>query len=183
MIDPAGAYHCPCAGSDRTRSAAEGRAAIERLEPMRATSPIFEAPAWLDLRPSMPADAADSNDDDALASGPVPFRDAARLDQPTSTADAERGGTATAPTDASRRLYALGVRVARRRSPQASTAVDAPAIISDHIPQTAAALHAQPIEREIPLVDQGVRFADQLAELSPPARRAAPRFDDLFQRD
>ncbi len=183
MIDPAGAYHCHCAGSDGTRSVAEGRAAIERLEPTRATSPIFEAPAWLDLRPSMPVDGADSSDDDLFATGPVAFRDAAHLDQATPTADGERGGTATSSTDASRRLYALGVRVARRRSPQASPAVDAPAIISDHIPQTAVALHAQPIEREIPLADQRPRFADQLAEVSAPVQRATPQFDDLFRRD
>lgn len=182
MIDPAGAYHCPCAGSDGTRSVAEGRTAIERLEPMRATSPIFEAPAWLDLRPIMPTDGADSSDD-APAAGPVPFRDAARLDQPTPGADAARSSATTSSTDASRRLYALGVRVARRRSPQTSPTVDAPAIIRDHIPPTAAALHAQPIEREIPLVDQHVRFADQLAEQSPPVQRATARFDDLFRRD
>ncbi len=182
MIDPAGAYHCSCAGSDGSRSVAEGRMAIERLEPLRATSPIFEAPAWLDLRPSEPLDAADSADDDAGEAAPKAFRDAARLDQTTPTTDAERSGATASQTDASRRLYALGVRTARKRSPPAH-AVDAPAIISEHIPQTASALHAQPIEREIPLADRGTPFADQLAALEPPAKRPTPKFDDLLQRD
>jgi len=183
MIDPAGAYHCSCAGSDGNRSVAEGRVAIERLEPMRAMSPIFEAPAWLDLRPSEPLDAADSADDDKVATGPVAFRDAARFDQTPGTSDSERGGVPASQTDASRRLYALGVRTARRRSPHASQAVDASSVISEHIPQTTAALHAQPIEREIPLADQTSPFADQLAALTPPAKRAATKFDDLFRRD
>jgi hypothetical protein len=54
MIDPAGAYHCVCAGADAERSAAEGRAAVVALEPMRASAPIIEAPARLDLRPTPP---------------------------------------------------------------------------------------------------------------------------------
>ena len=60
MIDPAGAYHCSCAGADAGRSVADGRAAIARMEPARALAPIFEAPPWLDLRPSTVAPEDDA---------------------------------------------------------------------------------------------------------------------------
>ncbi len=183
MIDPAGAYHCSCAGSDASRSVADGRAAISRLEPNRATAPIFEAPAWLDLRPSAPPDTPESVDDPTVAAGPVPFRDAARLEHTPLAADAERAETPTGQSDASRRMYALGVRTARKRSPLASPAMDAAAVINDHIPQTASALHATPIEREVPLADQHPGFADQLVNLAQPARRSTPRLDDLLRRD
>jgi hypothetical protein len=53
MIDPVGAYRCVCAGADSAPSVAEGRLAITSLEPARATSSIFDTPAWLDLRPTV----------------------------------------------------------------------------------------------------------------------------------
>ncbi len=72
MIDPVGAYRCVCAGSDSAPSVAEGRVAIARLEPARATSSIFEAPAWLDLRPTeLPVATAVTVVTDHVESSPV----------------------------------------------------------------------------------------------------------------
>lgn len=179
MIDPAGAYHCACAGGDGVRTVAEGRLAIERLEPTRASSPIFEAPAWLDLRPTDPPSDADPG-----AAGPVPIRQDARLESSSPSGDAERASTpAPQQTDAVRRMYALGVRTARRRSPQSLPAADAPSVMEAHIPPTSASLHAQPIEREIPMLDPNAGVSDRLAELLPLPVRRAPTLDDLLRRD
>lgn len=182
MIDPAGAYHCACAGSDGERSVAEGRTAIERLEPARAGAQIFEAPPWLDLRPSMPS--SETIDDSATPETPVAFGDAARID--AITPGGERSTTTAQPvqTDAARRMYALGVRTARKRAPHAQSGTDRAAPAPDpHVPPTSPSLRAQPIDREIPLAEPHESFADLIADIAPPPVRRAPSADDLFRRD
>ncbi len=182
MIDPAGAYHCACTGSDGERSAAEGRTAIERLEPARAGAQIFEAPPWLDLRPTMPS--SETMDESAAPEPPVAFGDAARID--AITPGGERSPTTAQPaqTDAARRMYALGVRTARKRAPQAPSGSDRTAPAPDpHVPPTSPSLRAQPIDREVPLADPRESFADLIADIAPPPVRRAPSVDDLFRRD
>ncbi|MDZ7631873.1 MAG: hypothetical protein U5K74_11160 [Gemmatimonadaceae bacterium] len=182
MIDPAGAYHCACAGSDGVRTVAEGRAAIARQEPSRATAPIFEPPIWLDLRPSEPTEDASESDALNTDGAPVSFSDAARLESVAPSGETESTGQAAPQSDAARRMYALGVRQARRRSPQASPPPDSASVMAEHIPPTAPSLHAQPIEREVRLADTADTIADRLAQIAPPVRRA-PSLDDLLRRD
>ena len=185
MIDPAGAYRCVCAGSDGERPVAEGRDAIEKLEPTRAAAPIFEAPPWLDLRPTPQAPDVESTDG-AL---PVPetgsFGDALRFDE-AALAQSERNTPAsTSPqSDAARRMYSLGVRTARKRAPQATASADADAAERDaHVPPTSPSLRAQPIDREIPLHEPHESLADFLRDVAPPPMRRAPGIDDLLRRD
>ena len=183
MIDPAGAYHCVCAGSDGDRSVAEGRAAIEKLEPARASSQIFEAPPWLDLRPTPSADDIETVGDGAPARTGS-FGDAARID--TATTHGGRNAPAnTAPqSDATRRMYALGVRTARKRTPQAAPNTDVTAAEQDvHVPPTSLSLRAQPIDREVPVTELREGMADLLRDVVPPPMRRAPGIDDLLRRD
>lgn len=183
MIDPAGAYHCVCAGSDGERSAAEGRASIERMEPARATAPIFEAPQWLDLRPTPSTTDADSLDENVSADGPTAFADAARID---AVAPSGERGASIAPssqTDAARRMYALGVRTARKRSTQMPSAPASGAAVDTHLPPTSPSLRALPIEREVPVVSSRERLSDELTDLAPTPTRRVPGSDDLRHRD
>lgn len=182
MIDPAGAYHCSCAGGDAERSVAEGRAAIERIEPARASSPIFEAPAWLDLRPSELRIDTDTALETPAAATPVPFGDAARLDV-VAPESMPASGPPAAQTDAARRMYALGVRTARRRAPQSPAAADDRDVMQAHVPPTSPSLRAQPIERQVPLSDLREPMADRLTDFPEPPPRRAPSFDDLLRRD
>ena len=183
MIDPAGAYRCACAGSDGERSAAEGRMAIERLEPARAGSQIFEAPPWLDLRPTMPASDV-IVDDVAPSEGPVAFGDAARIDAIAPGGERSTATAAPAQADAARRMYALGVRTARKRAPQAQSGSDRSTAAPElHVPTTSPSLRAQPIDREVPLAEPRESFADLIADIVPPPMRRAPSVDDLFRRD
>ena len=182
MIDPAGAYHCACAGSDGERSAAEGRLAIERLEPARAGSQIFEAPPWLDLRPSLPS--KEEIDDSAQRETPVAFADAARIELVVPGSERAMAAPQPGQTDAARRMYALGVRTARKRAPQATPGSDNTAPAPDpHVPPTSPSLHAQPIDREVPRTDSRETFADLIADALPPPVRRTPSVDDLFRRD
>ncbi len=181
MIDPAGAYHCACAGSTSERSVAEGRAAIERLEPARALSPIFEAPAWLDLRPSETAIDLDASDD--TPPRPASFADAARLDQTGAPGEAAGPGAPAGQGDAARRMYALGVRTARRRAPLAAPGPDLASTMAEHVPPTSPSLRAQPIEREVSLTDDLQTIADRLTEIFPPPIRRSSPLDDLQRRD
>ncbi len=184
MIDPAGAYHCACSGSAEDRSAAEGRAALERLEPVRATSPIFEAPPWLDLRPTLPASDSDSMDDQAARDGPVAFSDAARIDIMAPPTERIAPATPATQTDAARRLYALGVRTARRRAPQTLSAPDAGMTGGGSlVPPISPSLRAQPIDREVPLTDLRASSAELPDDLVAPPVRRAPTLDDLLRRD
>ena len=135
MIDPAGAYRCVCAGADQGMSVADGQLAITQHEPARALTAVFEAPAWLDLRPSaLPGDTSVAS---AVArSGiPVAVAEPAPLDMHGATNEAA--------------LHA-------------------------HVPLTAPALHAQPIEREIPLLQPRAIIVDRLGALRTFATEATP---------
>lgn len=135
MIDPAGAYRCVCAGADQGLPIADGRLAITQHEPARALASIFEAPAWLDLRPSaMPAD------------------------------------TAMAP-DLSRAV--IPVAVAEPAHPNMHGAAPE-AVLEAHIPPTAPALHAQPIEREVSLLEPRAIIVDRLSALRAFMTEATP---------
>lgn len=184
MIDPAGTYHCACSGSDGVRSVAEGRNAIEQLEPARATAPIFEAPAWLDLRPSEPLPSPDAGENAPMAvTRSVSFGDAARLDQGNQVGDDPAGTGTSQPSDAARRIYALGVRTARRRGPAVPPpGANDPAML-EHLPPTSPSLRAQPIEREVPLPQAVDPIADRLEAFVPPVLRRSPTLDDLLRRD
>lgn len=169
MIDPSGAYRCVCTGANDSRTAVEGRAALEAVEPVRAASPIFEAPAWLDLRPS---DIIREQDPAQLAGKPAPvaFHDAARIDVhpallPDEQADAAALLRATPP--------ALPHHL-----------MDLRASLEQHIPASASPLHAPPIERLVSLGDR----LDPLADLAtppgpPPSGTRSVSFDDLRRRD
>ena len=190
MIDPAGAYRCVCAGSDRAPTVAEGRVAIASLEPARATAPIFEAPAWLDLRPSAHATTSDPVEfttDEAEAEVPA-FASAAQI---TTAVEVQPVTNVAAPSaapqgDGARRLYALGVRSTRRRAPQApvTSAEIAQASMDSHIPPTSPSLHAPSIEREVPRADLPATLADRVADrtAAPPSKSFAS-LDDLLRRD
>jgi hypothetical protein len=151
MIDPAGTYRCACAGGDDTRSVDAGRVAIEQLEPARAGTPIFEAPAWLDLRPTeLPPsepDGPSSTGGTALAS----FADAARIASSRDAADAPSAATAAQSSEAARRMYALGVRTARRRGVAAPPLGSADPVMLEHVPPTSPTLRAPSIDRELPV--------------------------------
>ncbi len=190
MIDPAGAYHCACAGGDAGRSVVDGRAALARMEPARALAPIFEAPPWLDLRPTTGAPA----DDAAPTSHAMPGSDAATfgtalrgtVDHGEIGTDATPSGATPSQTDAARRMYALGVRTARKRgSPAAPSSGTPPADYDDvHVPPTPSSLHAPSLDREVPLHEPRERVADLLDEPTPtPPTRWVPGVDDLFRRD
>jgi hypothetical protein len=187
MIDPAGAYHCACAGADAGRSVADGRAAMARMEPARAMAPIFEAPPWLDLRPT-------TTSSDGSATEPshvMPGSDAATFGTATGRAatereqDAAQSGASPSQGDSARRMYALGVRTARKRGAQSALGTDARPVADDvHVPPTPSSLHAPSLEREVPLSTPRERIADLLDEAvpTPPVRRT-PSVDDLFRRD
>jgi hypothetical protein len=182
MIDPAGAYHCVCAGSDGERAAAEGRAAIENLEPGRSSSPIFEAPPWLDLRPTRSAEDV-SSEDSATSARPVAFSDAARIDVIAPPVDRPVLTTQSAATDAARRLYALGVRSARRRAPLAAPESETGEAVDAPQPLTSPSLRAQPIDREVPIMESRAESAELPDDVVAPPLRRAPSMDDLLRRD
>ena len=189
MIDPAGAYRCVCAGSDSAPTVAEGRVAIARLEPARATAPVFEAPAWLDLRPSAHATMSDPVEFITERAKVPAFASAAQI---TTAVGVQPVTDVAAPSaapqgDGSSRLYAaLGVRSDRRRAPQApvTSAEIAQASMDSHIPPTSPSLHAPSIEREVPRADLRATLADRVADptAAPPLRSFASA-DDLFRRD
>lgn len=187
MIDPAGAYRCVCAGADAAASVSEGRLAIASLEPARALSPIFEAPAWLDLRPTQPPSSGDGGNEPQAPAPVASFADAARIAATTGAGAAMQStSSAPLPVDGARRLYSLGVRSARRRGPQppSGSAEIAEAAIDEHVPPTSPSLHARPIEREIPLTHaQQDTIADRLADLNAPPLRRPASLDDLLRRD
>jgi hypothetical protein len=186
MIDPAGTYRCACTGSDGERSVAEGRNAIEQLEPARANAPIFEAPAWLDLRPSEQpptSDAEAAESPPMAATRSVSFGDAARLDQGNPVGENPTGAGTSPQSDAARRMYALGVRTSRRRGPALPLpGANDPAML-EHLPPTSPSLRAQPIEREMPLPHAVDAIADRLESFVPPVVRRSPTLDDLLRRD
>ncbi|HYW49147.1 MAG TPA: hypothetical protein VE861_01005 [Gemmatimonadaceae bacterium] len=186
LIDPAGAYNCVCAGAraDGTVSVADGRLAIARLEPVRASSPIFEAPAWLDLRPS------DVPLQHGVAGEPIVERRAAAFSDASRFTSTDRPESTAAPSsspaaESSRRMYALGVRSSRRRAPLATSdaATMQQAAIEEHIPPTSPLLHATPIEREVPIAEPLAPVADRVAGSDPAATRRPPVIDELFRRD
>ncbi len=185
MIDPAGAYRCVCAGADAAPSVAEGRVTIAGMEPARALSPIFEAPAWLDLRPTAPAAGGVAENPFALPAVSS-FADAAGVTTSASGAEVAAPTPApAAPSDGARRLYALGVRSSRRRATQhpLNSAELAQAAMDEHVPPTSPSLHARPIEREIPLSDANDAIADRIADLSAPPLPRPASLDDLLRRD
>jgi hypothetical protein len=183
LIDPAGAYRCACAGADGSRSVAEGRAEIEKLEPTRAASQIFEAPPWLDLRPTPMSPDLETIDDVAPAASPVSFSDAARIDAVFPATERAAPATSAVTADAARRMYALGVRTARKRAPQTALNSDTVSEHDTHLPPTSPTLRAQPIDREIPLSEPRESLADFLRDVAPPPVRRAPGIDDLLRRD
>ena len=177
MIDPAGAYRCICAGADQGLSVADGRLAITQHEPARATTPVIEAPAWLDLRPTaLPVDTLAAPDHEPAAS-PVAAAGAARPDmQHIASAERERPPQPhSSSTEAARRLHAVGVRSTRRRAaPAPTTTAEREMALGAYIPPTAHVLHAQPIEREVSLrephtisADRGSALRAFLAEATP----------------
>ena len=175
MIDPAGAYRCVCTGAVGTRSAAEGRAEIVAQEPARATAPIFEAPAWLDLRPT---ELARRQDEPPEASGPtappLAFHDAARID-----AGEVQFRPVTDDMDADAAALARATPI-----PVPHPLMDLRASLEEHIPPTSPSLHARPIERAVPLGDRYAPAADRIAPAehqAPPARGVT--LDDLRRRD
>ena len=189
MIDPAGAYHCACAGADAGRSVADGRAAIARMEPARALAPIFEAPPWLDLRPSTVA----PEDDATPTSHAMPGSDAATFGTASrgtpaereAGADAAQTGATSSQGESARRMYALGVRTARKRGVQSAPTSDAhPAEDTVHVPPTAPSLHAPSLDHDVPLPVLREGMADMLdAPLPTPPTRRSPSVEDLFRRD
>ena len=177
MIDPAGAYRCVCAGADQGLSVADGRLAITQHEPPRATTPVIEAPAWLDLRPTaLPVDTRTAPDSER-ASSPVAAAGAARPDVPhIAPAERERQQQPhSSSTEAAQSPHAVGVHSTRRRATPAPTPTAEREIALDaRIPPTSRVLHAQPIEREVSLrephtisVDQGSTLRVFPAEATP----------------
>ncbi|MCC7052584.1 MAG: hypothetical protein IT355_04910 [Gemmatimonadaceae bacterium] len=157
LIDPAGAYRCVCTGADGTHGTEEGRAAIAAIEPLRALSPIFEAPAWLDLRPTEDSHSADTPGGDQ-APAPVAFHEAARIE----------AAPAVAPGSAAGRPAAAHPRT----------------VMEGHVPPTSPSLHARPIERVVSIGDRRDPVADRV--VAPESPLPAPRpvtLDDLRRRD
>ncbi len=187
MIDPAGAYRCVCAGSDSAPSVAEGRVAIASLEPARATSPIFEAPAWLDLRPTEPPSVTDQVGSTPAQAVLPAFAAAARIahDGVETESSDLAPPAATSQADATRRMYALGVRSARRRAPQApaTSAELAQASMDAHIPPTSPSLHAPVLDREVPLTDLRPLLGDRFADVTAPPLRRPFSNDEMLRRD
>jgi len=192
LIDPAAVYRCHCAGAGEGRTTAEGRAAMEALEPLRSTTPIFEAPPWLDLRPSaIPGDDTNDAADPGLEP-PSSFSDAVRLDPqappPPHLAEYTPYHPASHAADA-RRLYALGVRSTRRRAtlpPGDPGSADhaEPHAGDDLLPPTTPALRAPHIERAVPITQPQGRLADYTESLpEPPVRPRQQPLDDAYRRD
>jgi hypothetical protein len=189
MIDPAGAYRCVCTGAVDDRDTAEGRTAIERLEPARALAPIFEAPAWLDLRPSETAFTGDLPAPDEVTAQRT-FGDATGVDVRAANRSEAPAADAPHTGDGTRRMYALGVRSARKRGTQApqetgaAEALDSSAEFEAHIPPTSPTLRAPVIERDRPIERTITRFADRADD---PARDTAASHaivhEDLLRRD
>ena len=174
MIDPAGAYRCVCTGAVGSRSAAEGRAEIAAQEPALSLSPIFEAPAWLDLRPTQVAPTRDDPPGAGGPSIPLAFHDAARIDG----VDVQyRPVTDDMDADAAALARATPV-------PVPHPLMDLRASLEEHIPPTSPSLHARPIERVVALGDRYAPAADRIVPAehqAPPARSAT--LDDLRRRD
>jgi hypothetical protein len=181
MIDPAGAYQCACTGANAEQTAAEGRAAMERLEPPRSAAPIFDAPPWLDLRPTEHASTVAPSDELDARRATVAFSDAAGIDlTPAATSDLSSSAT---QNDSARRIYGIGVRTARRRAPLIAP-VDTELSRSELSESVTSLLRAQPIEREVPLPEQHRDTpADSLASQTLPPSPRRPVTDDLFRRD
>ena len=177
MIDPAGAYRCVCAGADQGLSVIDGRLAITQHEPPRATTPVIEAPAWLDLRPTaLPVDTRAAPDHERAAS-PVAAAGAARPDvQHIAPAERERQQQPhSSSTEAAHSLHAVGVRSTRRRATPAPTPTAEREIALDaHIPRTSHVLHAQPIEREVSLRETHTFSVDQGSALRASPTDATP---------
>lgn len=180
LIDPAGTYHCVCAGAGSEMTVEEGRAEIQRLEPMRASAPIFEAPAWLDLRPTEAPRASES--DTAALSGetphPVAFSDAAGID--ITAAPGTRANRTehlyVSPTAAPPRQDLIALPVSAARDTIA---------LPHAIGETADVLRAIPIEREVPLSAQPHdQRADSTNELTPlPPLRRSPHTHEERRHD
>jgi hypothetical protein len=155
MIDPAGAYHCVCAGADTERNAAEGRSAIAELEPARAASPIFEAPARLDLRPTVPA--ANS---DVEHTARVDVTDPARVEAPPAMATAPRVAASERASHASPAVAAESASTRRIVTPPSVPALNVSPV---------SPLRAPSLEREVPLAS--ARDADSEQQTPTPAAR------------
>lgn len=183
MIDPAGAYTCLCAGAraDGSMSVAAGRTAIERLEPARSATPIFEAPAWLDLRPSELV-TQQLTDAGAFVERRRQFADAAGFGALPERPRGETTMPAAPVSEGSRRMYALGVRTARRRAP-ADGAAKGQAAAEVRASTPASALHAAPIEREVPIVERRDGLTDRRQAADHPRRQTEPAIADLYRRD
>jgi len=166
MIDPAGAYRCVCAGANRGLSIADSRHMITQHEPARALAAVCDAPAWLDLRPTVLPDdiliapqASRAVIEGALTD-PVPLG----VHGAPPGASERQEQPLTSSNDAARRMCAPGVRSTRRRganvpAPSATTE----AMLNAHIPPTTRALHAQPLEREVPLIETHAVNADRFS--------------------
>ena len=186
MVDPAGAYRCVCAGSDAA-SVEDGRAAITALEPARAMAPIFEAPAWLDLRPTEPRSVPQETEQPATPASPLPFAEAAQVagGRGVTAVSASAAPVGASQGDAARRMYALGVRTARRRatlSPTTSAEI-AQASMETHIPPTSPSLHAPTIDREVSVSSLPPVVGDRVVDTTAPPLRRAVTADNLLQRD
>ncbi len=190
LIDPAAVYGCACAGAGEGRTTAQGRAAIESLEPVRSTTPIFEAPAWLDLRPTAMPDHDTEDGPGAGTEPPGSFSDAARIEPTTRPAHVAEYAPhhPGSPAAEARRLYALGVRSTRRRASSApadpgSAEHAQPREGDDLLPPTTTALRAPHIERAVPIIPPAAEYADGTAPLPTAPLRPRMPHDELFRRD
>jgi hypothetical protein len=177
MIDPAGAYNCICAGADSERSVAEGRAAIEALEPMRSATMIFEAPAWLDLRPTAVAPATETAEGDRTHATVTAFADAAGFG---SVERSPAAGLAASAADPPARPIEIGAGTLRRVAPEPHVPEAAP------LPAASASrssLHAPVLDREVPLIDPVHGRADRRREAAQPLLRRGSRAYDEELRD
>lgn len=180
LIDPAGAYHCVCAGSDRAITITEARQQIEAQEPLRSSSPIFEAPAWLDLRPTE-AVVPVASSQDAEYRAPATFADAARIS----------GGGASPASIAARPSVAAAEPVVERTSSGAAMAGASAASLASLTPVSSSArssgtspLHAPRFDREVPLEQRREAApARDYVPTAPPAPYRNPTVDELLRRD
>ena len=185
MIDPAGTYHCICAGAAGEKTVEQGRAEIVAMEPVRALAPIFEAPAWLDLRPTEAPRIADTPATPAAEpSHPVAFSDAAGIDLvPPRTVTARPDAPVVrddAPYGFARELPT------RQQTLAASLQQAAAATIGMPLPILPDVLHAPSLEREVPITAQErTRYADTVhPDLTPlPPLRRARTADDTAADD
>jgi hypothetical protein len=156
LIDPAGAYDCACSGADAERSTAEGRDAVEQLEPVRASAPIFDAPPRLDLRPTLqvaqPTGAA------VVSAPPLQPTTA----EPTSgQSDAHSSWSTSQPLPSTRARPAGGVSTgdAAAQAAQRGTKSRATPEMLAAV-QATSPLRAPSLEREVPLLQHGDALVD-----------------------